>query len=131
MKHIKKHSIYLRALLYLCGIVAMIVGIVGVFVPLLPTVPFLLLASICFVNSSEKAHRFLHQNRLFGAQFHDYQAGKGINLISKIWTLSILWISILSSIIFLIPKSNIIIKLLLLFIAVAVSIHIILIKTKS
>lgn len=131
MKHIKKHSIYLRALLYLCGIVAMIVGIVGVFVPLLPTVPFLLLASICFVNSSEKAHRFLHQNRLFGAQLHDYQAGKGINLISKIWTLSILWGSILMSILFIIPETKTTIKIILLIIAIAVSIHIILIKTKS
>lgn len=130
MKQIKKHNKFLKALLYLCGMIAMFAGIIGIFIPLLPTVPFLLLASICFVNSSEKVHHFLIHNPWFGNQLRDYQAGKGIKRSSKIWTLSILWISILSSIIFLIPESNFIIKLLLLFIAVAVSIHILLIKTK-
>ena len=117
----KKISPALRVLLIIVGLLSVTLGTIGAFVPLLPTTPFLLLASFCFVRSSNRLYTWLINHRFFGRFIRDYVENKTIDPTIMWITLAILWTSILSSVIFL----NVIIwiKLGLLTIAIGVTIH--------
>ena len=52
------------------GLLAMALAIIGVVLPLLPTVPFLLLAAFCFARSSQKLHRWLISHKTFRPDDH-------------------------------------------------------------
>jgi uncharacterized protein len=117
----------LRWLLLSAGTVFIVIGILGMFLPLLPTTIFFLLAAYCYARSSEKFYRWLHYNKFFGKYFRNYREGKGMTLASKIFSISLLWITILYSAFFAVSK--IFIRILLLAIAIGVSWHIIAVKT--
>ncbi|MBN1540279.1 MAG: YbaN family protein [Candidatus Thermoplasmatota archaeon] len=110
------------------GIVCVGLGTVGIFVPMLPTTPFLLLAAACFVYSSKRMHDWLLDNRLFGRYLKDYIDRKGIPMGIKIGTLLLLWGSIMVSIFFF--ADTILVRALLLVIASGVTVHLLWIKTK-
>ena len=65
------------------GFLAVALAIVGVFIPGLPTVPFLLVALFCFERSSKKYHDMIMNNKYFGPILQDYYSGKGLNLSQK------------------------------------------------
>jgi uncharacterized membrane protein YbaN (DUF454 family) len=119
----------LKAFLIVIGFIAVGLGILGMFLPILPTTPFLLLAAACFAKSSDKFYHWLLNNRWFGSYIKNYREGKGIPLKIKIMALSFLWSTILISIVFFLD--NIYVQVLLFAIAAAVTIHISLIKTKK
>ena len=81
----------MKYLLNTIGCIAVVLAIFGVFLPLLPTTPFLLLASACFVRSSPRLHNRLRTNRVFGAYLRDYEDGRGIPLRAKIIVLVLMW----------------------------------------
>ena len=83
-----------KLLLNIIGTLALILGIVGIFVPLLPTTPFLLLASACYVRGSTRMHNLLIGNRHLGPYLIAFQTGQGIPLRSKIVALAMLWASL-------------------------------------
>ncbi len=62
-----------RPLYLIAGILSLILGLIGVLLPLLPTTPFVLLAAFCFSRSSEALHRKLLANRLFGPLIRDWE----------------------------------------------------------
>jgi uncharacterized membrane protein YbaN (DUF454 family) len=76
------------------GILAVVLAVLGVFLPLLPTTPFLLLASACFVRGSPRMHRWLLANKLFGEYLRNIEEGKDIPRRAKVVTLTILWVSL-------------------------------------
>ncbi|UCE98055.1 MAG: YbaN family protein [Dehalococcoidia bacterium] len=117
-----------KQLLIVAGTASLIAGIVGVFIPILPTTPFLLLAAACYIRSSERLYRSLLNNRLVGGYIRDYIHGKGMPIKIKIITLLVLWITIGISA-FLV--AHIAVRIILLLVAIGVSIHIVLIKTKK
>lgn len=82
-----------KALFVVAGILSLAVGIVGAFLPLLPTVPLVLLAAFCFARSSETLHHWLISHRYFGPIIENFQAGKGIPRRVKIRTILVLWLS--------------------------------------
>ena len=116
-----------KALLIIAGSLSLGLGIVGIFVPVLPTTPFLLLAAICYARSSDKLYYWVLHNPWFGKYIRDYREKRGIPLRAKIWALSLLWISIGYSALFVIPVLWV--KILLVAIAVGVTIHILSFKT--
>lgn len=87
------------------GWISVVLGTVGIFLPLLPTTPFLLLAAVCFARSSERAHRWLLGHRYFGSFLRDYLAGCGISLRAKVTALALLWVTITSSALFLVGST--------------------------
>jgi uncharacterized protein len=88
----------LKHTLNVIGLVAVVLAILGVFLPLLPTTPFLLLASACFARSSERLHGWLLNNKLFGTALRDFEQGKGMPLKAKIVAVTLLWASLAFSI---------------------------------
>jgi uncharacterized membrane protein YbaN (DUF454 family) len=73
------------------GIIAVGLGLIGVFVPLLPTTPFLLLAAACFVRSSGRLYAWLIHHRWFGDYIRHYREHRAITLRAKIGVLVLLW----------------------------------------
>lgn len=82
-----------RILLIIAGILSLVLGVIGAFVPLLPTVPLVLLAAYCFGRSSEKLHQWLLRHRYFGPIIENFQAGKGIPRKVKYRAIILLWLS--------------------------------------
>ena len=117
-----------RNLLITGGTLSTGLGVAGIFIPVLPTTPFLLLAAYCYLRSSSRLYQWLLNNRFFGGYVKSYIEGKGMPLRLKIITICLLWISIGLSVAF--GVEHIAIRSLLIFIAVAVTLHIVLIKTR-
>jgi len=109
------------------GTISLGFGAVGVFLPILPTTPFLLLSAACYYKGSERMHRWLLSNKLFGSYIRNYKEGKGISLTAKILTLFLLWITIFFSAFYMIR--NFPIQIVLFAIAIAVTIHVITLPT--
>ena len=116
-----------KIVLIFTGTVFVALGVLGIFLPLLPTTVFLLLAAFCFSRSSERFHNWLVDNRLTGAYIKNYQSGRGISPKQKASTLVFLWVSIGVSIWLL--SAGFWVTLLLLAVAVGVTTHILWIKT--
>ena len=117
-----------RYLFVVLGTLFLAIGIVGVFTPVLPTTPFLLLAAACYLRSSQRFHRWLLHNRVFGSYIRNYTEGKGLPLKVKLFTVTLLWVTIGISIW---AVANWIITVILLIIAAAVTLHIALIRAKK
>jgi len=117
-----------KQLLIVAGTVFTATGIVGIFIPILPTTPFLLLAAACYVRSSERFYRWLLNNRLCGAYIRNYLEGRGMPLRIKIATILLLWTTIGISI--FIATQNLVLRIVLVFVAIGVTIHIIYIRAK-
>lgn len=118
----------IKTLLIIAGIIFVGLGILGMFLPVLPTTPFLLLAAASFGKSSPRFYNWLLNNKWFGSYIKNYRLGLGIPLRIKIFSISFLWITILSSAIFFV--NNIYVRILLIVIAIAVTTHISMVKTK-
>lgn len=93
----------IRYLLAFVGLISTALGVVGIFIPVLPTVPLLLLAAACFARSSERFHGWLLGHTYLGPMIRDYIDGQGVPLRSKIIAISMIWISIGVSVLLLIP----------------------------
>lgn len=83
-----------RQILLVVGWLAVLLGVIGIFLPVLPTTPFLLLAAACFVRSSRRVYQWLVDHPRLGPWLLDYLEGNGIPLKGKIYTLATMWISI-------------------------------------
>ena len=99
MKHEKriKNSV-VRVLLIILGLVSLGMGVLGIFLPLLPTTPFMLLSAFLFIRSSDRLYQWLINHRLFGKYIHDYLEKRTIPRRVKWFTLSLLWITIIMTI---------------------------------
>lgn len=115
-----------KALLIFAGTLCVGLGVLGMFLPLLPTTVFLLLAAYCYSRSSERFHNWLLTNRWCGSYIKNYKSGKGISARQKLSTIATLWLSISVSMWLV---GGFWIDLLLCAIALGVTIHIIMLKT--
>lgn len=117
----------IQILLIIAGTFFVGLGIVGIFVPVLPTTPFLLLAAACYARSSQRFYGWLLNNKWFGSYIRNYLEKKGVPLKVKVATVTLLWITIGSSVAFAV--NILVVKLILVLIAVGVSIHILSVRT--
>ena len=118
---------WIRPLLVTFGTLFVGLGIVGIFVPVLPTTPFLLLAAACYARSSPRFYHWLLYNRWFGNYIRNYRQRKGIPLKVKVLTITLLWVTIGASAIFAVQA--LLVRIILILIAIGVSIHVLSLKT--
>ena len=116
-----------KILLLFLGTVFVGLGVLGMFLPLVPTTVFLLLAAYCYSHSSERFHSWLLTNRWCGRYIKNYKEGRGMTATHKAKAILVLWASIGFSIWFV--SGKLWVTLILLAIAAGVSIHLIRLPT--
>jgi len=120
---------WLKPLLVAAGFLFVGLGVAGIFLPLLPTTPFLLLAAACFARSSERFYNWLLSNRWCGAYIRDYREGRGVPVKVKVFTIALLWLVILLSAAFAV--SSTVVRVIMIVVAAGVTVHIVTIKAKK
>lgn len=115
-----------RFLFFTAGSLALSAGVIGIFLPVLPTTPFLLLASFCFVRSSEKIHAWLIQHPVFGDYINNYMTHNGITKTDRRKALLFLWLTLGITIIF---SSSLHLRAALAVIGTLVTLHLMRLKT--
>lgn len=120
-------AILQRGLLITAGMLSLGLGTVGIFLPLLPTTPFLLLAAACFIRSSDRLYQWLIHHRWFGAYIRNYREHRAMTLRAKVVALVLLWGVIGSSAAFATRARSV--RAILLLVAVGVTIHLLHLRT--
>ena len=83
-----------KALYIICGSLSVVLGVIGIFVPGLPTTPFLLLSSWLFYRSSRRLHDALHRSVCFGPYLKRYEEQRGMRWRTKLYAVLCMWVMI-------------------------------------
>jgi uncharacterized membrane protein YbaN (DUF454 family) len=118
-----------RALLLGVGVLSTALGVLGIFLPLLPTVPLLLLAAACFARSSPRYYAWLLDHPRLGPLVNVYLDGNGIPLRAKVWAILLLWTTISLSALLVVPI--LLVKLALFAIAAGVTLYLLRLPTRN
>ncbi|MDQ1266261.1 MAG: uncharacterized protein QG635_1413 [Bacteroidota bacterium] len=110
-----------KYLFVIAGSLSLVLGIIGLFLPLLPTTPFLLLTAYLYAKSSDRMYQWLLKNRVFGKFLSRYKQRLGIPLKTKIVGLATLWASIIFTSFYVLQ--NWFPRIALITIAIAVTVH--------
>ena len=117
----------MKYLLIIIGSISLMLGVIGIFLPLLPTTPFLLLSATLYVRSSEKLYNWLINQKHLGTYIRNFREHHAIPLRAKIISVSMVWITLIycSRTI----SEQIWIKALFILLATAITCHILSYKT--
>jgi hypothetical protein len=116
-----------QIMLSACGLLAVGLGTAGIFLPLLPTTPFLLLAAACFFRSSPRLYNWLIAHKRFGRFIRQYREHHAISRRARLATLSLLWGTLAFSGLVVLDAPWA--RILLLAVGVGVSLHLLGMKT--
>ena len=118
---VREHaSPLVRGVLLAAGMLFVALGVIGVFVPLLPTTPFMLLAAACFARSSRRFHDWLLANRTFGPLIYEWRRYRSIPYRTKIMAIALMACTLLASIVFFVKPAWLRVALALFGLALAV-----------
>jgi uncharacterized membrane protein YbaN (DUF454 family) len=117
-----------RILLNVLGFLAIGLGTAGIFLPLLPTTPFVLLAAGCFASANPKMYKWLVKSKYFGEYIRNYREKTGISMQTRVRALIFLWAALgISAVIF----RAVHVWIILGIVGVGVSIHLLLIRGRK
>ncbi|MBA4385560.1 MAG: DUF454 domain-containing protein [Anaerolinea sp.] len=116
-----------RTLFVIGGSLCVVIGTVGIFLPILPTTVFFLLAAAAFAHSSDRLFNWIMNHRLFGRLIRNYRLYHAVPVQTKIVSISFLWLTIGASAIFAVEQWWL--RGLLAVIAIGVTWHILALKT--
>lgn len=117
----------IRKTIYLIlGILCTVLGFLGIILPVLPTTPFLLLASFLFLKSSKRLNHWINHHPVFGQYISDYQKYRGVDRKNKIRALVFTWLTMAFSIY---KVSAIPLKIMLLCLLLGVTYHVTSLRT--
>lgn len=117
----------MKYLLSALGLISLLLGIIGIFLPMLPTTPFLLLSAALFFRSSPSLYAWLLSHPHLGPYIKDFREHKAIPLRVKIVSVTLVWITLLYCTIFV--ASIWWLKLFFILLACGISVHILHYKT--
>ena len=117
----------MKIILIILGTISLILGIIGIFLPILPTTPFLLLTATLYSYSSPKLYNKLIKSKHLGSYIVQFRENKSLPLRTKVLSLLIMWSSLLYTTFFIIEM--IIVRVILIIIAMGITIHILSFKT--
>lgn len=86
---------FIRNCIFVFGVLFVLLGILGAFLPVLPTTPFILLAAWCFLRSSEKAHKWIYQQPVFGEALKNWEENRSISRRIKMLAIFTITLSLL------------------------------------
>lgn len=112
----------IRLIYLVFGICALILAAIGVILPILPTVPLVLLAGFCFARSSNRMHSLLLKNKYFGPMLKQWEETKSITPKAKYSSIAVLALSIGISTLFIVEET--LTKVILVAVAVGVILYI-------
>lgn len=118
-----------RGIYFSVGATSVLLGVIGIAVPVWPTTCFLLLAGWCFARSSRRAERWLHENRIFGRYLRDYREHGVISARVRRHSLVVLWGGIAISALLVLERLWLV--ALLLLVAAVVTLHLYTLPTEA
>lgn len=111
-----------RYLLITLGSLSLGLGVIGIFLPLLPTTPFLLLAASCYVNSSPALYAWLLKRKYLGEYIRSFREHRAIPLRAKVVSVSLVWATLLYCAVFVV--SHLLLRFIFILLAAGVTVHI-------
>ena len=123
----KSKNRFVRSMFFVAGTITLVLGAIGIVLPILPTTPFLLISLACYLRSSERMTHWMLNNKYFGTYIRNYKEGKGIPMKTKLFAITVLWITISISAFVLVPL--LMVQIVLLVVAVAVTVHLVRLPT--
>lgn len=114
-------------ILTILGILSLGLGILGAFVPVLPTTPLLLLASVLFLKSNRRLYDWLMNHPKLGPYISNFLEHKAIPLRVKVVSVTLVWLTLLYCAIFV--AEHWALRLMFIAIAIGVTIHVLSYKT--
>ena len=117
----------MKILYIVLGTITLVLGIIGIFLPLLPTTPFLLLSAALYFRSSSRLYEWLLSHKYLGPYIRNFREHKAIPLRAKVVSVSLVWTTLLYC--SLLVVSQWWLKILLILLAIAISCHILSYKT--
>lgn len=111
----------MKILFFILGTLSLLLGAIGIFLPVLPTTPLLLLASFFFIRSSERIYKWLLNHKVFGSYIKNYMEDRSIRRKDRMMAMIFLWITLTISILLV---ENLIVKIVLLVTGLLVSVYI-------
>ena len=118
-----------RLLFVFIGSIFVGLAVIGIFLPGLPTTPFLILAAYFYIRSSNKLYNWLINNKILGVYIRGYLSGKGMPLRAKIISLILMWIFGTFAVLFGIPDSLFFVKIIVFIILLIGTIFLLRVKT--
>lgn len=115
-----------KCLLIIIGTISLVLGITGLLLPVLPTTPFLLLSSFCYLRSSQRLYRWLMSRKVFGSYIYNYLTHKAVPRNTKVFSIIFLWITLIISMILI---RHWYVRAFLVLVGIGVSIHMAMLKT--
>lgn len=79
------------------GTLALSLGFIGLFLPVIPTTPLVLVAAACYMRGSKRLHGWLLESKWFGETIRTYQAGQGLRKATKVRAIGLMWLVIMIS----------------------------------
>lgn len=116
-----------KGLLIFAGVLLVGLATAGIFFPLLPTTPFLLLAAACFIRSSDRLYQWLITHKWFGSFIKNYREQRAITRQAKVVTLLLLWGTLGYTAIWV--TSALVVHVLLMLVGIGVTLHVLHYKT--
>ncbi len=116
-----------RGVYIIVGSMALALGALGLFLPVLPTTPFVILAAACYYRGSERLHAWILRSRWFGETISNYQSGRGITLGTKIKAIGLMWLTITASALFYVD--SLLVRVMLFGVSTSVTIYLVRLPT--
>ncbi len=117
-----------RWLFVIGGTTSLVLGLIGLFLPIVPTTPFLLLTAFCYARGSERFYRWLLTNKYFGSYIRAWRNNEGVPIKVKVYALALLWYVLTMSAIFVVPLWQV--RVLFFLVGAGVTIYIVRLPTR-
>jgi uncharacterized membrane protein YbaN (DUF454 family) len=111
------------------GTIALVIGAIGLFLPVVPTTPLVLLAAACYYRGSDRLHTWILSSRWFGETIKNYQEGRGITRNTKVRAISMMWVMIFFSAWFFVD--SLYVRIAIICVAIGVTVYLIRLPTRG
>jgi uncharacterized membrane protein YbaN (DUF454 family) len=117
----------MRGIYIVVGTIALVIGAIGIFLPVIPTTPLVILAAACYYRGSERLHAWILRSRWFGETIKNYQAGRGLTRDTKVRAIFLMWTTIIISAWFFV--NNHFVRVAMIGVAMGVTVYLVRLPT--